>query len=87
MSDGRFDITIRVAEVTRAEPFPEANKPELVKLRLDFGGEIRRSAAQLGYHQTVGHKYVNTLAGNTLSKRPFPVERATDGGLTCVRQY
>ncbi|MEF8851753.1 MAG: hypothetical protein V5A28_04925 [Haloarculaceae archaeon] len=29
---------------------------------------------------TVGHKYVNTLAGNTPAKRPFPVERATDGG-------
>ncbi|MEF8853678.1 MAG: hypothetical protein V5A44_10985 [Haloarculaceae archaeon] len=30
---------------------------------------------------------MNTLAGNTPAKRPFPVERATDGGLTCVRQY
>ena len=50
MSDGPFDVTIRIAEVTEAEPFPEANTPELVKLWLDFGDETRQSAAQLGYH-------------------------------------
>ena len=50
MSDGPFDATIRVAEVTDAEPFPETNKPEMVKLRLDLGDETLRSAAQLGYH-------------------------------------
>jgi len=50
MSDGPFDVTIRVAEVKRAEPFPEANKPELVKLWLGLGEETRQSAAQLGYH-------------------------------------
>ena len=50
MSDGPFDVTIRVAEVQQAEPFPEANKPELVKLHLDLGGETLQSAAQLGYH-------------------------------------
>jgi tRNA-binding protein len=50
MSDGPFDVTIQVAEVERAEPFPEANKRELVKLWLDLGEETRQSAAQLGYH-------------------------------------
>jgi len=50
MSDGPFDVSIRVAEVERAEPFPEANKPELVKLWLDLGDETLQSAAQLGYH-------------------------------------
>lgn len=45
-----FDVTIQVAEVTDAEPFPEADKPELVKLQLDLGEETRQSAAQLGYH-------------------------------------
>lgn len=50
MSDGPFDVTIQVATVDRAEPFPEANKPELVKLWLDLGEETRQSAAQLGYH-------------------------------------
>jgi len=45
-----FDVTIRVAEVTDAEPFPEAEKPELIKLWLDIGTESLQSAAQLGYH-------------------------------------
>ena len=53
MSDGPFDATIRVAEVTDAESFPETNKPEMVKLRLDLGDEILRSAAQLGYHHDI----------------------------------
>jgi tRNA-binding protein len=50
MAESPFDVTIRVAEVERAEPFPEARKPEMVKLWLDFGDETRQSAAQLGYH-------------------------------------
>lgn len=50
MSDSPFDATIQVAEVTDAEPFPEADKPEMVKLRLDVGDESLQSAAQLGYH-------------------------------------
>jgi tRNA-binding protein len=47
---GPFDVEIRVAEVVSAEPFPEANKPELVKLVLELGDEQLQSAAQLGYH-------------------------------------
>lgn len=43
-----FDVTIQVAEVTDAEPFPEANKPEMTKLYLDTGEETVQSAAQLG---------------------------------------
>ncbi|WP_435348412.1 tRNA-binding protein [Haloarchaeobius sp. HRN-SO-5] len=50
---GPFDVEIRVAEVVSAEPFPEANKPELVKLVLDLGDERLQSAAQLGYHHDV----------------------------------
>jgi tRNA-binding protein len=50
MTESPFDVTIRVAEVTDAEPFPDAEKPELFKLWLDFGDEQRQSAAQLGYH-------------------------------------
>lgn len=50
MTETPFDVTIRVAEITDAEPFPEANKPEMVKLWLDLGDESRQSAAQLGYH-------------------------------------
>ena len=48
-----FDTTIQVAKVTDTEPFPEANKPEMVKLWLDLGEETRQSAAQLGYHHDV----------------------------------
>ena len=50
---GPFDVSIRVAEVVDAEPFPEARKPELVKLTLDLGDEELQSAAQLGYHHDV----------------------------------
>jgi tRNA-binding protein len=50
MAESPFEATVRVAAVTDAEPFPEANKPEMVKLWLDLGEESRRSAAQLGFH-------------------------------------
>jgi tRNA-binding protein len=50
MADSPFDVTIRVGEVVDAEPFPEAEKPELVKLWIDLGDGTVQSAAQLGYH-------------------------------------
>jgi tRNA-binding protein len=50
MVESPFDVTLRVAEITNAEAFPEAEKPRLVKLRLDLGDETRQSAAQLGYN-------------------------------------
>jgi tRNA-binding protein len=50
----QFDATIRVGEVLSAEPFPEARKPELFKLEVDLGERVVQSAAQLGYHHTVG---------------------------------
>lgn len=53
MSDSPFDATIRVAVVEDAEPFPEAEKPKMIKLRLDCDGESLQSAAQLGYHHDV----------------------------------
>ena len=52
MADSPFDATVRVAEVEDAKPFPEARKPELLKLWLDIGDGSRQSAAQLGYHHT-----------------------------------
>ncbi|NHN43024.1 tRNA-binding protein [Halorubellus sp. JP-L1] len=52
MSD-LFETTFRVATVEDAEPFPEARKPELVKVQLDLGDETRQSAAQLGYNYDV----------------------------------
>lgn len=53
MSDSPFAATIRVAEVQNAESFPEAEKPEMVKLWLKCGDESLQSAAQLGYHHDV----------------------------------
>jgi len=53
MTERPFDVTIQVAEVTDAEPFPGAHKPQLVKLQLDLGDESLQSAAQLGYHYDV----------------------------------
>jgi tRNA-binding protein len=49
-----LDTTVRVGEVVDAEPFPEARKPELFKLRIDLGRETVRSAAQLGYNHDPG---------------------------------
>ncbi len=50
MAESPFDVTIRVAEVLRAEPFPETNKPQMVKLWLDLDDKRRQSCAQLGYN-------------------------------------
>lgn len=54
MAESPFGVTIQVAEVTDAEPFPETNKPKMVKLWLDLGEESRQSAAQLGFHHDAG---------------------------------
>lgn len=53
MTTSPLGSTIRVGEVLRAEPFPEARKPELYKLWIDLGEKEVRSAAQLGYHHEV----------------------------------
>lgn len=53
MTDSPLGSTVRVGQVLRAEPFPEARKPELYKLWIDLGDEEVRSAAQLGYHHDV----------------------------------
>jgi tRNA-binding protein len=82
-TDGPFDVRLRVGEVLDAEPFPEAEKPELAKLTVDVGEETLRSAAQTGYNydpeELVGRQVLCATNLGTVRIAGFESEALTVG--------
>ncbi|RRJ30459.1 tRNA-binding protein [Halocatena pleomorpha] len=85
MSDAEtpFDVQLQVGEILRAEPFPEANKPEMAKLWIDIGTDELQSAAQLGYNyepeELVGREVLCATNLGTVRIAGFKSEALTVG--------